>query len=172
MWAKRNMFSHSDGTDTWGCDTCGFKRKYRMMGIPRECPKCEIKRVKIIGAWIKSKDVGRHRCYVCGSEYVLVPREGNQMSYCWKAERQDGLVVVMCPNGCPEQPVLDVKLGDKFWTCRSCGSRRMDKFTMRLHLTRLHRVPLGSSGTRRPIGNTGILEWCVNGVTFLEYIVQ
>jgi len=43
-----------------------------------------------------------HKCEECGSVLVQCPREGHPNSGFWELEREDGLVLKICPNNCLE----------------------------------------------------------------------
>jgi len=61
----------------------------------------EKKQVQIYGCWGIPNHP--HECEVCGSELIECPREGHPNSKFWKLEREDGLVLLVCPNNCPEK---------------------------------------------------------------------
>jgi len=54
----------------------------------------------IFGYWTSPKYLGK--CLKCGGEMILCPREGHLNSKFWKLERNDGLILVVCPNNCLE----------------------------------------------------------------------
>ena len=55
---------------------------------------------QIFGYWTSFEHLGK--CLKCGSEMILCPREGHLNSKFWELERDDGLILVVCPNNCLE----------------------------------------------------------------------
>lgn len=42
------------------------------------------------------------KCMGCKTAMVVCPREGHPNSHFWVLERNDGMTLYVCPNGCPE----------------------------------------------------------------------
>ena len=57
---------------------------------------------EVEGTWVKvnSDGIADHKCRKCGANHVLVPREGHFNSKYWDLQRNDGLYLVSCPEGC------------------------------------------------------------------------
>jgi len=57
--------------------------------------------IQVYGYWAtSSKYLGS--CAKCGKKMILCPREGHPNSKFWELERDDGCVLVVCPNNCLE----------------------------------------------------------------------
>lgn len=107
MFAKINLVTNNDGSDTLRCDICGYKKKYYTLERPLRCPKCKDTGKKkerdridgdILGHWSSMKD---EVCNRCGAKMIVVPREGHPNSKYWAYEA-NGEALVACSRGCLE----------------------------------------------------------------------
>ena len=53
---------------------------------------------EVEGCWSDNK-ITSH-CRLCGKRFVQVPKEGHYNSRYWKLKRDDGQILVCCPNNC------------------------------------------------------------------------
>ena len=60
---------------------------------------------EVEGCWTSPKS--KSKCRLCGTEMQSVPKENHYNSQYWGLERNDGLILVCCPEGC------DVKEAEK-----------------------------------------------------------
>jgi|GEM_PF-5122032 len=58
---------------------------------------------EVEGAWLPFGNPRKDRCRKCGAVLVPVPREGTYNSRFWDKEKDDGLGLFYCPNGCSEE---------------------------------------------------------------------
>jgi len=99
-WSKRNVISHSDGTDTYQCSECKFKSRYEMYHIPVDCPKCSAQEI-IYGGWHWTSSELSPKCIYCKADCVECPESDHPNSKYWALER-DNQILIVCPNGCYE----------------------------------------------------------------------
>ena len=59
--------------------------------------------VQVLGCW--SSPERQFACPKCGGVMVECPREGHPNSKFWVHEQDDGLVLFVCSNNCPEDEV-------------------------------------------------------------------
>jgi len=62
-----------------------------------------IKDYEVEGCW----SLGKSKCRGCGKALVEVPREGHYNSQFWENEREDGLLLSCCPDGCSEKEATE-----------------------------------------------------------------
>ena len=117
---KQNLVTLTDGCgcyDKFKCLNCG--KEIRIYGIcrtrthPGPCyvgkakyeEVMEQRKAKIVasgevyGTW--STEDCPHKCGKCEAIMILCPREGHPNSKFWVHERDDGMVLKVCPNNCP-----------------------------------------------------------------------
>ena len=95
-WSKVNLVTARDGSDTWECTDCGFKKKY--FGLRRDlyCPKC--KATPVFGCWSTKTS----KCGFCESKMIVCPKEGHPNSEYWNLQQNKEENLYVCPKGCLE----------------------------------------------------------------------
>jgi hypothetical protein len=118
LGGKENLVTLSDrhGTyDKFLCVNCGKEFRIESLAWPKKiyesCYVSETKYNKVMerrkaeaggevyGGWMSPNLV--HKCGACDSELVICPREGHFNSKFWQLERDDGMVLFICPKECP-----------------------------------------------------------------------
>ena len=100
-WSKKNTVTLSDSSgfyDDWGCNECGFRKKYYTLGRDVECPEC--KEVAIYGCWSTSST--KSACHYCKKALVRCPDTGHPNSKFWYLKRISAEILMVCPTGCYE----------------------------------------------------------------------
>ena len=55
---------------------------------------------QVVGGWREPDELGN--CVKCGKSNIVCPKEGHFNSDFWELVKDDGLVLYVCPSGCPE----------------------------------------------------------------------
>jgi len=117
---KKNLVTKVDKVgcyDERACINCGKTLKIYSLEVPRRVyGKCRVKPERevairqqqastVYGVW----SLPRHnsRCAWCNSVLVKCPKEGHPNSQYLGLAKDDGCILKVCPNGCPEAGPLD-----------------------------------------------------------------
>lgn len=107
MWRKLNLVTEPKG-DQLKCSHCGHTLWCRSLKRPTRCPKCGCLEMEehpakdvVWGCW--SDKNHSKECAHCKGPTIIVPRTGHPNSKFWMYERNDGLVLMACKKGCPEE---------------------------------------------------------------------
>ncbi len=119
-WAKINLVTDKDGSDTLKCSECNYKKKYFGLARPPICPKChgtgERKKTAIYGGWFNKGD--QAECSFCNIDLIKCPKEGHPNSKYWPLKKSPEEVLLVCPNGCLE---------DGSWTYKKRKLKRIKR---------------------------------------------
>jgi len=111
---------------------------------------------EVEGCWSIKKILSR--CRACGTKFQQVPRQGHYNSKYWELERNDGQVLVCCPNGCNVKEGL-AKMNEYFKIRHYC-TVDSQSYNYKLDYNKIQHAWIDRKGKVYPVGLREHVTFC------------